>query len=223
MNALRAGVLMFAKDLRIEGRSRRSIGVATVLGVMVVAVLTLGLSTQSGGGGASAASILWIAYLFGAMLCFDRSMSIEREYDALAGLMMAPIDAGVIYLAKTASNFAITLLFAALVTPVAVLFCGIDLSIAPWTFVQTMLLGLVGICAVGTLFSAALTSSRTLAVIIFPLCLPLIIVSSKVIADAFTSGAPTWRGGQAILVAFDAVFIAASWLMFEHVLEPEGG
>lgn len=223
MNALCAGAVLLAKDLRIEGRCRRTISVAAALGVLIVAVLAFGLRAQLTANGAGAAAILWVAYLFGGMLCFERSMAVERECDAISGLLLTPIDPGVIFMAKVASNLVLTVGFAFVVTPVAMLFCGFDLSAAPWTFVCTTFLGLVGFAALGTLFSAALSSSRVVAVAVLPLCLPLILTSSQILMRTFGQSGAMPSEGMPILIAFDAIFLAASWLMFEHILEPEEG
>ena len=41
--------LLIAKDLRIEARSRQTVGLVVVLGILIVVVLGLGLSAQQGG------------------------------------------------------------------------------------------------------------------------------------------------------------------------------
>ena len=56
-------LLLVGKDLKIEARSRQTIGLVIVLGLLIVVVLGLGL-----GGGAAvgfgATVVLWVAYLF---------------------------------------------------------------------------------------------------------------------------------------------------------------
>jgi heme exporter protein B len=79
-------------------------------------------------------------------------MAVERNDSVLAGLLMAPIDRGVIYLAKLASNLVLMLAVAAVVTPAGILFFGFDLSAAPFTFAGVMLLSLIGFAAVGRSF-----------------------------------------------------------------------
>jgi heme exporter protein B len=101
---------LIAKDLRIEARGRQTMSIVLVLGVLIIVVLGIGFGAGSGGGagapvtGFQATAILWVAYLFGGVLCFEKTMDVERRDDALAGLLMTPVDRGVIFAAKLLTN-----------------------------------------------------------------------------------------------------------------------
>jgi ABC-type transport system involved in cytochrome c biogenesis permease component len=77
---------------------------------------------------------------------------------------------------------------------------------------------------VGTLFAGAVSSSRLLsgllAIIVFPLALPLVIVSTQLMRKLFANNEPLDAMGLATIAAFDAVFLVLSWIVFEFVLEP---
>lgn len=215
--------VLVGKDLRIEARTRQTIGLVIVLGVLIVVVLGLGLgATQSVGFNATA--VLWVAYLFAGVLCFEKTMAVERNDGALAGLMMAPIDRGVIYIAKLLSNLALMLTVAAVITPTGILFFGFDLSAAPGAFIAIMILSMIGFAAVGTLFAAMVSSTRLqgglLAMMIFPIALPLVIASTQMLLHAFRDHEPPGMNSMGILIAFDAIFLTASWLVFDLALEP---
>ncbi len=221
---LREIMLVSAKDLRIEARSRQTLGLVAVLGVLIVVVLGLGLGPQQVKSGMAATAVLWVAYLFGGVLCFEKTMAVERHDGALAGLMLAPIDRGVIYAGKLISNLALMLALALIVTPVAVVMFGFDLSAAPLGFVAIMAGGFVGFAAIGTLFAAAVSSTQSqgglLAVVVFPVSLPLVIVSTQMMMRLFGEGEPLGAVGLTVLIAFDAVYLVVSWLVFELILEP---
>ena len=216
--------LLTAKDLRIEARTRQTLGLVVVLGILIVTVLGLGLGSQQQTGALGAPAVLWVAYLFAGVLCFEKTMGLERQDGALAGLLLAPIDRGVIFAGKLLSNLALMLAVAAAVTPVGVLFFGFDLSPAPGGFAVVMGLGMLGFAAVGTLFSALVSSTRLqgglLAMVVFPIILPLVIVSTRLLAEMFRDGRGLEASSLALLVAFDVVFLVASWLLFELILEP---
>ena len=216
--------LLVAKDLRIEARSRQTLGLVVVLGILIVVVLGLGLGAQQGGMGLSATAVLWTAYLFSGVLCFEKTMAVERGDSALAGLMMAPIDRGIIFLAKLASNLALMACVTTVVTAAGVLFFSFDLSAAPGQFVLVMSAGMLGFAAIGTLFSAVVSSSRLqgglLALVVFPLALPLVIASTQLLLRIFRDGESAGGQALAVIVAFDLIFLAASWVLFEWVLEP---
>ncbi|MCC7144998.1 MAG: heme exporter protein CcmB [Phycisphaeraceae bacterium] len=179
---------------------------------------------SGGGGGFAATAILWVAYLFGGVLVFEKTMAVERDDGALAGLLLAPVDRGVIFLAKLLSNLVLIAGLAAVVTPAAVLFFRFDLSAAPGSFVLVMALSILGFAAVGTLFSAAVSSTRLqgglLAVLLFPISLPLVIASTQLLARLFRDGQAIGGLGLGIILAFDAMFLVVSWIVFELVLEP---
>jgi heme exporter protein B len=223
--AIRQVALLVAKDLRIEARTRQTLGLVIILGVLIIVVLGLGLGAQNGGAGLAATAVLWTAYLFSGVLCFEKTMGVERGGDAaLAGLMMAPIDRGVIFFAKLSSNLALMICVATVVTGAGVLLFSFDLSAAPVQFAAIMSLGMIGFAAIGTLFSAIVSSSRLqgglLALTIFPLALPLVIASTQLLLRIFRDGERAGGQALAVIVAFDAIFLAASWVLFEWVLEP---
>jgi heme exporter protein B len=212
------------KDLRIESRSRQTLGLVIVLGLLIIVVLGLGLGATNNVAGFSATAVLWVAYLFSGVLCFEKTMAVERNDSALAGLLMAPLDRGIIYLSKLASNLILMMAVAAIVTPAGILFFGFDLSAAPGTFAGVMLLSLVGFAAVGTLFAAIVSSTRLagglLAMMVFPVTLPLIVASTQLMIRTFRDGVTMGGGAIGIVVAFDVIFLVVSWLVFEWVLEP---
>lgn len=216
--------LLVGKDLRIEARSRQTLGLVIVLGILIIVVLGLGLGSQNNVAGFSATAVLWVAYLFSGVLCFEKTMAVERNDGVLAALMMAPVDGGVIYLAKLLSNLLLMFAVALVVTPVGILFFGFDLSAAPVAFAAIMLLGIFGFAAVGTLFSAVVSSTRLqgglLAMMVFPISLPLVVASTQLMLRAFRDGQAPGETGIGVLVAFDVIFLVVSWVVFEWVLEP---
>lgn len=223
-HTLKRIALLTAKDLRIEARSRQTLALVIVLGILIIVVLGLGLGVEGKMPAYSAAAILWVAYLFGGVLCFEKTMAVERHDGALAGLLAAPIDRGIIFASKLLSNLVLMLALVLVVTPVAIVLFGFDLSAAPARFAGVILLSIVGFAAVGTLFSAMTSSTRLqgglLAILVFPLCLPVVVTSTQLLVRMFRDGLPLGADGVGVLVAFDVIYLTVSWLAFEHVLEP---
>jgi heme exporter protein B len=215
---------LVAKDLRIEMRGKQTVGLVVVLGILIIVVLGLGLGGGRPIGGFGATSILWVAYFFGGVLCFEKTMAWERHDDALAGVLAAPIDRAAIYAAKLVANLAMMFARARVVTPIAIMLFRFDLSAHFPSFALVMLLGMTGFAAVGTLFAAAISSSRLqgglLALLVFPLCLPVVIVSTQLMRRIFEQNESVFGGGLATLIACDVIYLAVSWIVFELVLEP---
>lgn len=215
--------LLIGKDLRIESRGFQTLGLVAVLGVLIIVVLGLGLGAQGPMSGFASTAILWSAYLFAGVIIFEKTMAVERSDDALAGLLIAPIDRGVIYIAKLLTNILLMCATAAVITPVAILLFRFDLSAHPLGFAAVMTLGMVGFAAVGTLFAAAVSSTRLqgglLAMLVFPLCLPVVIISTQLMRRLFEDGAGLAGSGVAALIAFDVIFLVVSWIVFEQVID----
>jgi heme exporter protein B len=224
MRTARQIILIAAKDLRIEARGRQTISLVIVLGILIVVVLGMGLGAGRPVTGFGATAILWVAYLFGGVLCFEKTMAVERHDDALAGLLLAPIDRGAIFVAKLLTNAILMFSLAAVVTPVAIMLFRFDLSAHPVGFATVMALGMVGFAAVGTLFAAAVSSTclegGLLALLVFPLSLPVVIASTQMMRKLFEEGEPLGSTGLSTLLAFDVIFLVVSWIVFELVLEP---
>ncbi len=224
IRALKQIALLTGKDLRIEARTRQTLGLVVVLGILIIVVLGLGLGAQSKVPSYAATAILWVAYLFGGVLCFEKTMAVERDDGALAGLLAAPLDRGIIFVSKLISNLVLMFSLAAVVTPVAIVLFNFDLSAAPLEFLLVTALSMIGFGAVGTLFSAVSSSTRLrgglLAILVFPICLPVVVTSTHVLIMVFRDGEPLSSAGMGVLIAFDAIYLVMSWLAFERILEP---
>ena len=87
-----------------------------------------------------------------------------------------------------------------------------------------LLLGSVGLVAVGTLFSAMSVNTRIrevlLPVLLFPLAAP-VLISGVRSTLGILAGRP-WADvlpGVRLLVAFDVIFVVVGYLIFEYVVE----
>ena len=78
ISAPRQFVLLVGKDLRIESRSRQTLGLVIVLGLLIIVVLGMGLGANGNLAGFNATAVLWVAYLFSGVLCFEKTFSVER-------------------------------------------------------------------------------------------------------------------------------------------------
>ena len=99
--------VLFAKDMRREFRTKEmitSMGVYALL-VLIVYGAALGQTSskldllQMSGG------LLWALFVFTSLLGLNRSFAYEKEQGALEGILLVPMDRGVIFLSKALSNF----------------------------------------------------------------------------------------------------------------------
>lgn len=220
MNALRA---VLWKDLLSEWRSRDRLPAMLVFALLTVVVLRFSQPSGSlAGNSATAPGLLWVAYVFAAVLGMNRAFALELENDALAGLALAPVDRGWIFLGKAAAN--LLLLALAQVTTAlffAILF-DVDLLSVAGPFLGVALLGALGLTAAGTLFAGISVRTRyrevMLPLLLFPLLVPLLVGAVQATAGLLGEGR-AGTGALQLLVVYDGVFLIASFLLFEYVLD----
>jgi heme exporter protein B len=212
------------KDLRIELRTKETLAALLLLGLLTLVVLSFAFDPTSAMREAAAPGVLWVAVVFAGTLGMNRSLLREREADCLQGLLLAPVDRGSIYLAKTAGNFTIMVAAQVVLVPVFVFFFNLPLWQTTVRLTPVVLLGLLGFAAVGTLFAAVSLRTRArevmLPLLMLPLAAPLIIAgiqaSTALMAGESLSAVSHWLN---LLAAFDMVFLVVGWLAFEYVVE----
>jgi len=211
------------KDLVTEWRERDRIVAMGLFSLLVVVVFNFALP-----GGLSertrdvAPGLLWVAYVFAAVLGLNRAFSVELENDALSGLALVPRDRGWVFLGKAAANFLILGVVQALTAAVFVLVFAL-----PWLEVAPRLAGIValgsfGLCSIGTLFAAVAVRTRFREVMLPLLLLPLLI--PVVGGSVQATSALLWDGGVEagplrLLLVTDAVYGIAAFVLFDYVLD----
>ena len=214
---------MLWKDLTIELRSRDRVVAMVVFSLLVVMVFHLSLP-----GGATAATrdtapgLLWIAYVFAALLGLGRSFSLELENDAVSGIALVPADRGWVFLGKAAANWIILSAVQAVTALVFALVFDLDLMAVAGRLAGVVALSSVGLCAIGTLSAAVAVRTRFREVMLPLLMLPLLwpVLSSAVRAtqQLLTSGSLSFEPIQFLIVT-DGIYLIVSFLVFEYILD----
>ena len=87
-----------------------------------------------------------------------------------------------------------------------------------------MLLGSVGFVALGTFYASMASRSRArevlLPLLLFPMLVPVLLASAEA-SSSFLAGDPMRDAGAwvRLLAAFDVIFVVASFLAFDYVIE----
>ena len=171
----------------------------------------------------SAPGLLWLAGLFASIELFHRSYQAEADGGALEGLLLAPVDKGAIYLGKAAAAAVQLMVLFAITTAMVVVLFGLPIGPSPGLLLLTALLGVVGLCSLGSLLGLLAVLGRArqaaLPVLVLPLVSPVIIAAVRA-TTALTQGSTDQVAGWlGLLVAFDAAFLAAGFLVFGYLLE----
>jgi heme exporter protein B len=222
MTLARLAWAIAAKDLRIEVRGRHAAGLALPFAATVLIAFGLSLGPGRTLLETTAPGLLWLVVLFASTLLARRGYEAEAEDGALEGLVLAPVDKAAVFAGKLlALTVQLLALEAAVLAMVAVLF-GLPVRGAP-ALAAGLLLGTVGLAAVGSLFGVLAVMPRAreavLPLLVMPLATPALIAGVRATALA-TAG----RGAEAgswlsLLAVFDLVVVAAGTLVFEHLVE----
>lgn len=223
MSTARSAAILLAKELRLEFRTRELL-MGTVIFVLVVIVLfsfafdpTAADSRRYGPG------LLWIAFLFAGSLMLHPSFAREQANQTLDALRMAPISAFAILLGKMLANFVFLAIAEVVLVPVFAVLYNVSLTPVAGRLALVLALGTLGLVITGTVFSAVSAHARMrellLPLLLLPILAPLLIAAVEATASLLAEQPaldPTWL---TFLGGFDIVFLTASWLLCDFLLE----
>jgi heme exporter protein B len=207
------------KDIRCELRSKQTWMSMGLFALLVLVIFNFAFDLRVDNKAAIAPGVLWVAFVFASLLGLGRTIGAERERGLMDRLLLCPVDRKAIYLAKLLGN----LLFIGVVELVALPMFAALFNIPLFgELLPIVLLGTLGIAAIGTLFSAiaAATEARELLlpILVFPLIVPVVIgavrATGSLMAPAVNE--PPWLG---LITAFDVIFLSVAMLTFGFVVE----
>ncbi len=219
---LKATFAIVQKDLAAEFRSRELLSAMLVFSLLVIIIFNFALELDVKVRQSVTAGVLWTTFAFAGTLGLNRSMAVEKDRGCMDGLLLAPVDRAVIYFGKGISNLAFMLIVEAIVLPAYSVLYNVNLFQLP--LLGVILLGSIGYTAVGTLLSTMSVQTRTrdvlLPILLFPVTIPVLLSAVKasggLLAGAEFSEILTPLN---ILIVYDVVFIAVSFMVFDAVVE----
>lgn len=213
-----------AKDLTAERRAKANIVSVTSFGALTLLVFGFAVGPDSATLRATAAGILWLAVLFSGVLVFHRSYQLELEGGALEALLLYPGERWEIFAGKVLANLSVVFLVELIVIPLAVVFYGIPVPSHWLALLAVVVLGTIGFVTLGTFYAAMASRARSrevlLPLLLFPMLVPVLLAASEGSA-ALLAGDPMGDAGAwlRLLIAFDVIFVLASLLIFQHIIE----
>jgi heme exporter protein B len=221
---MRVVLAILWKDLLTEWRARDRLLAMLVFALLVVVAFHFALpeGTASGQIEANAGGLLWVAYIFSALLGLNRSFAQELENDALSGLALAPVDRGAVFAGKAAANFVLTGVVQAVVACAFALVFDLDWTSHAPRLAAVVALGTLGICSVGTLFSAMAVRTRfrevLLPILLLPALFPVLAGCVRGTTEVLAGGSIPYDAVQLLLVV-DGVYAVVCYLVFEYALD----
>lgn len=213
------------KDLRVELRSKEILLTMGYFGFLVVLIFSFSFYSNDAPISAVAAGILWVSVAFAGTLGLGRIMEREKEGECIRALLLSPVSRPAIYLGKTMGVLVFMVVVEAVVVPAVDFFFNLDLSLRQFGLLTiTLALGTFGYAVVGTLLSAMLLRARAkdvlLAIILYPLILPVLIVGVKATSALIAPDMPIaeFAAWVRLLAVFDVVFLVVALWIFEPLV-----
>lgn len=219
----KAMIAIARKDLAAEFRSRELLSAMLVFSMLVILIFNFALELNIEVRKTVTAGVLWTTFAFAGTLGLNRSMAVEKDRGCMDGLLLAPVDRSAIFFGKAISNLVFMLVVEAIVIPLYAMLYN-ETRIFQLEFIGVLLLGSIGYIAVGTLLSAMSVQTRTrdvlLPILLFPVAVPVLLASVKA-SNGIVAGLPFEEilTPLNLLVVYDVIFIAASYMIFDYVVE----
>lgn len=212
------------KDVVTELRTKELFTSMLTFALLVIVIFNFAFGFAPDVLNRSTPAMLWIAFTFAGVLGLSRSFALEKEGNAVMGLLLTPTDRSIIYFGKMISNTIFVFITGLIIVPMFVIFFNYSFLDTLLPLIPVIFLGAVGFVAVGTLFSAMAINTRLrevmLPILLFPIIIPVIVSAVKLSTEALNGGS-VWEARSALqlLIAFDIIFLTACAVTFEYVIE----
>jgi heme exporter protein B len=214
---------LLRKDLTTEFRSRDRLIAMLVFSLLVIVVFQFAWPPMEPAETLRfAPGVLWVTYLFSAVIGLGRTFVMELENDAMTALALAPGTRGWIFAGKAASTWILISVVQAMTALAFTLFFRVDLSARVLDSALIVALANVSICSVGTLLSAMSVRSRfrdvLLPVLLIPTLIPVLTAAVQGSAATFAGEALPFDALQ-LLIVIAGIYSILGFLLFEYVLD----
>ena len=212
------------KDLTAERRSKAAFNSMVALAVTMLVLFGFALGPDGQAIRDAAAGAIWLAALFAGVLAFNRSYQMELDGGALEQLVLYPGSRRAVFAGKLLANFVVVASMLAVVVTLGIILFEVRIP-AEWpALVAILLLGCIGLVTLGTFYAAMSSRSRArevlLPLLLFPMLVPVLIAAvdatKALLGGNLLGDAGAWAR---LLAAFDVIFLVASFLAFEFVIE----
>ena len=221
--ARRACIVLW-KDLLAERRSKESLNGLLFFSLLLLLLFEFALGPDRERLRAAMPGLLWLGFILAGLLGLGRSFMIERDNDCWEGSRLSSGDKSAIYLGKLLGNCVTMTAVEVALVGLFGFFYGVDLTPALAPLAVVLVLGTIGLSAVGTLF-AAMTAQIRAREVLFPVLLlpaqvPLLLATVS-LTQAALSGQPLREVAHwlELLAVADLVYVVVGLLTFEFILD----
>jgi heme exporter protein B len=212
------------KDLTAERRSKAQFNGVVALAITILVMFGFALGPDAQAIRDAAAGAIWLAALFAGVLAFNRSYQMELDGGALEHLILYPGSRRSIFAGKLMANFVFVGAMLSVVVVAAIVLFQVQIPSRWPSLVAILVLGAVGLTTLGTFYAAMASRSRArevlLPLLLFPMLVPVLLAAMEATKALLGGNAMSDAGAWArLLVVFDVIFLVATFLVFESVIE----
>lgn len=222
-------ITLLAKDLRQEIRTKEMLVSMVLYAALVIVVYGVALSfTQPSTELVElAGGLLWAMVVFTSLLGLNRSFTQEKENGCIEGILLAPLDRGIIFLSKATSNLIFLFIVEIIAVPLFWFFFmdGMPISTQAYLIILPLIIGSIGIASVGTLLATITVNTRgkdvMLALLFIPVLFPLLYACVSATCAALIGGAAldSFHISLVIGAGYDVIMFLVSWLLYQFVVD----
>lgn len=214
--------VLLSHHVRLELRGREALVGSLLVGILVVLVVSIGLEARVDPA-LVAPTVAWAALAFGAQVGLARSFLAEHQGGTLELQRLAGATGFRLLLAKSASNFLVTLLVAALVVPAIALLLDYPEALGLLGALPILLLGTAGLALVTSLVSAVAYRAKSWSLLVpllaLPILFPLLAAAISGTRDVAAGHlADAWPEAS-LLFLYDSAYLVAAWVLADPLLE----
>ena len=217
-------MVITAKDLRAEMRTKEAINASFAFALVILLILSFAFDPTEETTREISGGLLWIVFTFAGTLVLNRSFARELPNDCLDALIAAPVPGAALFLGKALANFVLILAVEFVALPVFGIFYNVRWTRQFWPLMLVLVLGTWGLTSIGTIFSALTVNIRLrevmLPLLVYPVMIPMLLgamrLSALLVAGQPIAGDDTvWLK---LLFGFDIIYTALSLVLMDTVL-----
>ena len=212
------------KDLLLELRTKEIIIPMFSFGLAIILIFALSFNASQAINHTFSPGLLWIIILFISSLGLHRMFVLEKEFDAFALSLAAPIDRGLIFLSKAISGTILLLIAEVMIIPPFLIFLNLSIPDNWIIMVLILFIGDLGIMSIGAIVSGlsmrAKLSEVLLPILFFPLVSPHIIACVKATNYWFKGiSFMNWQFWIYLMISFVVIFFLIGFMIFDYITE----
>ena len=220
----RRALAVLWKDLLTERRSKESLNALLFFSLLLLFIFQFALGPDRDRIRIALPGLLWLGLILAGLLGLGRTFVVERDNDCWEGLRLTPGDKSAIYLGKLLGNFTLMVVVEVLLLASFGLFYDVSLAPALASLSIVLLLGTIGLAAVGTLFGAVTAQLRARELLFPVLLLPAqvpILLATVSLTEAALLGQPLGEVSHwlKLLAGADVVYVVIGIMTFEFILD----